>query len=64
MEGDVIGLQDIFLMDFKAGTDAEGRQIGELKATGLRPHFLDRLADRGVHVDAAILRPSNGRAGR
>ncbi len=57
MEGEVILLQDIFLFDFRMGTDAVGRSLGHLKATGLRPHFTERLADRGVKVDTAIFEP-------
>ena len=52
MEGDVITLQDIFLFDFSAGMDDEGKFQGRLKSTGLRPKFLDKLAERGVYVDA------------
>jgi pilus assembly protein CpaF len=51
MESDVVTLQDIFLFDYTAGVDEEGRFLGRLKSTGLRPKFLDRLVERGVHVD-------------
>jgi pilus assembly protein CpaF len=51
MEGEIITLQDIFLMDYSAGFDRQGRFQGVLRPTGLRPRVLDRLADRGVHVD-------------
>ncbi|MEP6758546.1 MAG: CpaF family protein [Actinomycetota bacterium] len=54
MEGEVITLQDIFLFDFSAGLDEEGRFRGRLKATGLRPKFLDRLAERGVYVEPEL----------
>jgi pilus assembly protein CpaF len=54
MEGDVITLQDIFLFDFAAGIDEEGRFRGRLKSTGLRPKFLDKLQERGVYVDPDI----------
>jgi pilus assembly protein CpaF len=57
MEGDVITLQDIFLFDWSTGVDENGRFKGRLKATGLRPSFLDKLQDRGVHVDPAIFAP-------
>ena len=43
MEGEVITLQDIFLFDFSAGMDEEGRFRGRLKSTGLRPKFIDKL---------------------
>jgi pilus assembly protein CpaF len=54
MEGDVITLQDLFLFDFGAGVDEEGRFRGRLKSTGLRPKFMERLEEHGVHVDPEI----------
>jgi len=54
MEGEVITLQDIFLFDFSAGLDEEGKFRGRLKSTGLRPKFIDKLAERGVYVEPEI----------
>jgi pilus assembly protein CpaF len=54
MEGEVITLQDIFLFDFSSGIDDEGRFRGRLKSTGLRPKFLDKLAERGVYVEPEL----------
>ncbi|MDP9433586.1 MAG: CpaF family protein [Actinomycetota bacterium] len=54
MEGDVITLQDIFLYDFSMGVDDAGRFQGHLKSTGLRPKFLERLTDAGVHVPPGL----------
>ena len=54
MEGDVITLQDIFLFDFGMGMDEHGRFLGQLKPTGIRPMFLDRLTDVGVHVPRSM----------
>jgi len=54
MEGDVITLQDIFLFDFSAGVNEEGKFRGRLKSTGLRPAFLDKLEERGVFVDPDV----------
>jgi pilus assembly protein CpaF len=54
MEGEVITLQDIFLFDFSAGVDEEGKFRGRLKSTGLRPKFLEKLAERGVYVDPEV----------
>jgi pilus assembly protein CpaF len=54
MEGDVITLQDIFLFDNSAGFDSEGRSLGSLKATGLRPKFLDKMQNANVTVDPRI----------
>ena len=54
MEGETITLQDIFLFDFSAGVNEEGKFRGRLKSTGLRPKFLDKLEERGVMVDPSI----------
>ena len=54
MEGDAIRHQDIFVLDFK-GFDKQGRFHGELKATGVRPRFLDALRDRAVYLPPALL---------
>jgi len=54
MEGDVITLQDIFLYDFHAGVDENGRYLGTLRSTGLRPRFVQTLADRGVRLPPSM----------
>jgi pilus assembly protein CpaF len=60
MEGEVITLQDIFLFDFHAGVDENGRYLGTLRSTGLRPKFVQTLADRGVRLPATLF-ADNGR---
>jgi len=50
MEGDVITLQDIFVFDHAAGFDEDGRALGSLVPTGLRPHFTEKLANSGVYM--------------
>jgi pilus assembly protein CpaF len=52
MEGDVITTQDIFTFDFSAGFDSDGHPRGRLVSQGLRPRFLSKLAQSGVHVEA------------
>ena len=54
MEGDTITLQDLFLFDFSAGIDDEGKFRGRLRSTGLRPKFMERLEDHGIRVDPEI----------
>ena len=54
MEGDVITLQDIFLYDHSQGFDANGHSLGSLRSTGLRPKFLEKLAQANVHVDPML----------
>ncbi len=50
MEGDTITLQDLFLFDYDAGVDANGKYRGALRSTGLRPKFLEKLHASGVDV--------------
>jgi pilus assembly protein CpaF len=57
MESEVVVLQDLFLFDFRAGADEHGRFRGGLRPTGLRPMFLNRLADRGVQLPPGIFQP-------
>ena len=38
----------------EGGIDEEGRFKGRLKSTGLRPKFLDKLAERGVYVEPEL----------
>jgi pilus assembly protein CpaF len=51
MEGDVVTLQDVFEFDFAAGADDEGRFLGTLRPTGIRPQFTDQLLDFGIKVN-------------
>jgi pilus assembly protein CpaF len=55
MEGDVILLQDIFT--YRPVPGASG--AGELVSTGLRPKFLDRLAETDIEVPASAFRATN-----
>jgi len=54
MEGEVITLQDIFLFDFHAGVDENGKYLGTLRSTGLRPRFVQTLTDRGVRLPTTM----------
>jgi len=54
MEGDVIVLQDLYVFDYGMGIDENGRFLGQLKSTGIRPGFGDRLANVGVTLDASL----------
>jgi len=51
MEGDVIVLQDLYVFDYGMGIDDEGRFLGHLKSTGIRPAFSDRLTDQGIKLE-------------
>jgi pilus assembly protein CpaF len=53
MEGDVVVLQDIFLLEQK-GKTPEGRVIAELRPTGTRPRFTTRLEASGFKLPPSI----------
>ncbi len=54
MEGDVITLQDIFVYDHSGGFDQDGKALGRLRSTGLRPKFLEKMAYANVTVDPML----------
>jgi len=47
MEGDVITMQDIFVFR-QQGRDEKGRIIGSIVPTGIKPKFIEKLADAGI----------------
>ncbi|MCT8972697.1 CpaF family protein [Microbaculum marinisediminis] len=57
MEGDVVQMQEIFKFVKKA-VDEDGRIVGEFRATGIRPRFLDEIAALGFHVSRESFDPS------
>jgi pilus assembly protein CpaF len=61
MEGEVVTLQDLFQFEVEGGLDDRGRIRGRLAPTGLRPHFLERLAERNVKLDASLFAPLPGK---
>jgi pilus assembly protein CpaF len=61
MEGDAITLQDLFAFDFSPGLDERGRVLGQLSASGLRPHFVERVAERGVRIPLELFTPAAGK---
>ena len=57
MESDVITLQDIFLArppDEESAAAQLSRLLSPLSCTGLKPHFLDKLAANGVTLPATF----------
>lgn len=57
MEGDIITLQDAFSFNYSAGYDPEGRLLGKIEPTGVRPRFAERIADAGVELPVVLFRP-------
>ena len=53
MEGDVIVMQDIFVFE-QTGMDEHGQIIGQLRSTGIRPKFIEKLETQGIFLPATI----------
>jgi pilus assembly protein CpaF len=53
MEGDVITMDDIFVFE-KRGIDPDGRVVGRFTATGIRPHFEEKLVTAGMQLRSEI----------
>ena len=56
LEGETMVLQDLYLFDYGMGIDSEGKFLGRLKSTGIRPGFAERLADHGIVLEAELFR--------
>jgi pilus assembly protein CpaF len=52
MEGDVITMTDIFM--FEQSGYENGKVVGRLRPTGLRPKFMDKIDAAGIHLPASI----------
>jgi pilus assembly protein CpaF len=52
MEGDIITMTDLFVFEQTGFED--GKVIGRLRPTGLRPKFMDKIEMTGIHLPASI----------
>jgi pilus assembly protein CpaF len=52
MEGEVITMTDVFLYEQSGYED--GKVIGRLRPTGLRPKFIDKIEAAGIHLPPSI----------
>src|SRR5512134_1424170 len=52
MEGDVITMTDIFVFE-QTGTE-NGRIVGRLRPTGLRPKFMEKIETAGINLPPSI----------
>jgi pilus assembly protein CpaF len=64
MEGDIITLQDVFLFDYAAGIDENGRFRGHAGPTGIRPKFMEHLHDLGIDLPIIGPKPTSTRSAR
>jgi pilus assembly protein CpaF len=53
LEGDIVTLQDIFVFE-KQGISPDGRVRGRFCASGILPHFNEKLLAAGLHLPAEI----------
>jgi pilus assembly protein CpaF len=53
MEGDTIVMQDIFRFE-QTGIDENGKILGELRPTGLRPRVNERIEQAGIQLPPSI----------
>jgi len=53
MEGDVISMHDLFSFQ-QTGVDDQGTAQGYFMSQGIRPHCLDRLAQRGIQLPSEL----------
>lgn len=56
MEGEIVTTQDIFKFE-QSGTSKTGQVLGELRATGIRPHFSQKLEVSGSRLRNEIFIP-------
>jgi pilus assembly protein CpaF len=56
MEGDVVQMQTLFEF-VRTGTDPDGTVRGEMRATGIRPKFLDVFRVSGIEIPADTFDP-------
>jgi pilus assembly protein CpaF len=54
MEGDIITLQDLFVLEVGRGQDERGKSLARLVSTGLRPKLQERLEEAGVRLPVGL----------
>jgi pilus assembly protein CpaF len=52
MEGDVITMTDVFIFDLTGYEN--GKVVGRLRPTGLRPKFMEKIDAAGIHLPPSI----------
>jgi pilus assembly protein CpaF len=58
MEGDKITLQDVFLFEQEAYEN--GKVVGSVKPTGVRPKFMPKIEEAGITLPPTIFGQANG----
>ncbi len=52
MEGDIIVLQDLFVFDQMG--EENGKILGRLRPTGIRPKFMTQIEDNNIHLPPSV----------
>jgi pilus assembly protein CpaF len=58
MEGDIVQMQEIFKF-VRTGIEEDGTIIGEFRATGVRPKFLDEIKSLGIEIPSEYFDPKD-----
>lgn len=54
MEGQTITMQDVFEFDYSAGVAPDGRFLGTIRPTGVRPGFTQKFDDLGIRLSPGV----------
>jgi pilus assembly protein CpaF len=54
MEGPTITMQDVFEFDYSAGVAPDGRFLGRIRPTGVRPAFTQKFDDLGITLSPGV----------
>jgi pilus assembly protein CpaF len=53
MEGEMVTMQEIFTLD-RQGVEADGTVIADIRATGIRPRFSEKLHIAGIDLPSRL----------
>ena len=56
VEGEVVNMHDIFNF-VQTGVDPNGRPVGHFRASGIRPHNLERIKAAGIDLPRNLFEP-------
>jgi pilus assembly protein CpaF len=56
MEGQIVTMQELIRFE-QTGVDTDGRVMGELRTTGIRPRFVEKFEVSGVHLPMDLFTP-------
>ncbi|MCC6497571.1 MAG: Flp pilus assembly complex ATPase component TadA [Propionibacteriaceae bacterium] len=54
MEGQTITMQDVFEFDYSAGVSPDGKFLGKIQPTGVRPAFTQKFSDLGIRLSPGV----------